>query len=245
MLRSRGWAIGWTVLRAAMSLLIAAAVIVQAATTIGGAVANGRDVGTTVANFFSFFTVLSNISAVVVLTTVVVWFAARGRDATTEPRSIGIALACASTYMIVTGIVYNLLLRSIQLPQGTTVPWSNEIVHLVAPLFLLADVFVGPLRRKLPWRAVGEVLIFPIVWIAYTLVRGPLVTSPLTGEAWWYPYPFLDPNRSPAGYLSVAGYVVGIAVAIAIVAFFVVWIGRRRGVLPVGDPVVTRAVSPA
>ena len=27
--------------------------------------------------------------------------------------------------MLVTGVVYNLLLRSIELPQGTTVPWSS------------------------------------------------------------------------------------------------------------------------
>jgi hypothetical protein len=132
--------------------------------------------------------------------------------------------------MIVTGIVYNLLLRGIALPQGTTVPWSNEVLHVVGPLFLLADVFLAPHRRILPWRAIGEIVIFPIAWAVYTMIRGPLTISPLTGEAGWYPYPFLDPNL-PGGYPSVVAYVAAIAIAIAIVALFVVWMTRRRGSL--------------
>ena len=36
-----------------------------------------------------------------------------------------------TTYMIVTGLVYNILLRGIELPQGSEpIPWSNETLHV-------------------------------------------------------------------------------------------------------------------
>lgn len=155
----------------------------------------------------------------------------RGRNEREEPRWFGLALACVSTYMIVTGIVYNLLLRGIDLPQGSApIPWSNEVLHVVIPVFLLLDVLFAPRRRALPWSSAGLIVIFPIAWVVYTLLRAPLITTPGNGDAFWYPYPFLNPNNFEAGYAVVALYVVGIAVAIVVVALFVVWVSRRRGV---------------
>jgi hypothetical protein len=92
------------------------------------------------------------------------------------------------------------------------------------------DLFVGPLRRALPWRAVLGIVIFPLVWVAYTLLRAPFIINPGNGDPYWYPYPFLNPNGS-GGWGSVAIYVVIIAVAIIAVASVVVWVGRRRGAL--------------
>ncbi len=212
-----------------MAVVTAAAIIAQAQVTIGGAVAAGRDVVTTVVNFFSFFTILSNVAAVLVLAWAAVWLFARGRAAASEPRFLALALASVTTYMLVTGVVYNVLLRGIALPQGTTVPWSNEVLHVVGPLFLLADLFLGAKRRALRWRAIAAILVFPIAWVAYTLVRGPLTTNTVTGDPWWYPYPFLDPHGFSTGYLAVAGYIVGIAIAITAFAALVVWVGRYRG----------------
>jgi MFS family permease len=164
-------------------LVIAAAIIAQGMTTIGGAITGGRDVATTTANFFSFFTVLSNVASVIVLAWAVVWFLLN-REASRESRPLATALACVTTYMIVTGIVYNVLLRSIALPQGTTVAWSNEVLHLIGPLLFLADVFLAPRRRALSWRTIGIIVAFPIVWIVYTLLRGISVSvySDCSGE---------------------------------------------------------------
>jgi hypothetical protein len=179
-------------------------------------------------NFFSFFTVLSNVSSVVVLAIAGVRAFVRPRSP--EPYWLTVAIACVSTYMVVTGIVYNLLLRGVALPQGTTVPWSNEVLRVVGPVFLLVDLFVSLAPRRLPWKAIVSILVFPVVWIAYTLIRGPLVTNPVTKSPWWYPYPFLDPHVV-AGYGGVALYVVGIAVALGAVAALVVAVGRRRAVV--------------
>ncbi|MGZ0712704.1 Pr6Pr family membrane protein (plasmid) [Coraliomargarita sp. W4R53] len=230
MTKTHRWALSWNVLRAVIAVVITVAVLAQASVTIGGATDAGREVLTTTINFFSFFTILSNVAAAMVLVWASVWFFAVGRSGDPEPRGLALALASVSTYMIVTGVVYNTLLRSIELPQGTTVPWSNEVLHLVAPLFLLADVFLAPRRRPLRWRAILEILAFPIVWVIYTLTRGPFVTNPVTGDGWWYPYPFLDPHSATTGgYGGVAIYVIGISVAICAVAALVIWAGRRRG----------------
>ncbi|MDW4574542.1 Pr6Pr family membrane protein [Microbacterium sp. M3] len=247
MIRSHTAVLAWSVARAVMALVILAAIIAQLAKSVGTAIELERDVATTIANFFSFFTILSNTLAGIVLLWAALWHLTRGRPrgARIEPPGLALALACASTYMIVTGVVYNVLLRNIVLPQGSEpVWWSNEVLHLVGPLFLLADVLVGPLRRALPWRTLWAVVAFPIVWVVYTMVRGPLTTNPVSGDLFWYPYPFLNPNND-GGWPSVIAYVVGIAVAILAVAAFVVWWGRRRGLVPDAEPPREAVAEPA
>jgi hypothetical protein len=221
----------WPYLRLGAAALVAAAVIAQLERTISNALvavppATGH-VPTVIANFLSFFTIQSNIASAVVLVIAVVWGWTKGRRATEESTGIAIALACVTTYMIVTGIVYNTLLRNVELPQGVTVPWSNEVLHVVIPLFMLVDLFFAPRRRALAWSIAWIIVIYPIVWVVYTLVRGPLITAPATGLPYWYPYPFLDPNLQ-GGYVPVVLYVVVIAAATVAVGFLVIWTGRRR-----------------
>jgi hypothetical protein len=130
--------------------------------------------------------------------------------------------------MVVTGVVYNLLLRNVELPQGTTVPWSNEILHVVAPLWMLLDWLFAPGRRELVWRTIWVIIVFPLVWVIYTLIRGPITPNELTGVGYWYPYPFLDPNLSANGYLSVAFYVILIAIVVGLTAAGVIWVSKRK-----------------
>jgi len=221
----------WSALRLATAVLIAAAVVAQLTRTVQIAIEAGQHMPTVVANFFSFFTIESNVLAAVVLTIAAVrgWLVREERD----PAWLAIGLATASTFMLITGIVYNLLLRGVELPQGQTVPWSNEVLHLVGPLLLLIDALFAPRRRGLPWSAIGIIVMYPVAWAVYTLVRANLVTSPATGDPWWYPYPFLNPHLQ-GGYGGVALYIVGIAAAFALVAWGVVAAGRRR------DPLLER-----
>jgi len=223
----------WAVLRLLGAVAVVAAVIGQLQRTVGNALesttAYGSDVPTVVTNFLSFFTIQSNIFAAVVL--VIGAILAWGRADATEPRWFAVLLVCATTYMIITGVVYNTLLRGIALPQGQTVPWSNEILHVVVPALLLLDLLFAPRRRALAWRTVWVVIVYPIVWVVYTMIRGPLVTAPGDGAPHWYPYPFLNPYtiQSPfPGYAGVAFWIVLIAAAIVATAFGVIAIGRVR-----------------
>jgi hypothetical protein len=221
--------IWWPYARLAAALLGLAAIIRQFSLAVGNSLAAGTHLPTVIANFFSYFTILSNIIAVVALVAGAIWMLRTRRSDTPEPAWLATLLMCASTYMIVTGIVYNLLLRNISIA-GISDVWTNETLHVVIPLFLLADVLFGPRRRALPWTAVLSAAAFPIVWAAYTLIRANFITGPATGDPWWYPYPFLDPHQEGASYLTVFGYILGIAIGILAIAALVIWIGRRRGI---------------
>ncbi len=216
----------WVALRAVMGLLILAAVAAQAQVTVARTLSLGRDLATTMVNFFSYFTILSNLFCAVVLLCAAVWLA-RTSSKSRAGLPMPLLLACASTYMIVTGLVYNLLLRGIVLDQGATVPWSNEVLHLFGPVYMLIEVLYAPQIRSLPWKAVALALVFPLLWLGYTFIRAPFVTAPTTGESWWYPYPFLDPHLQ-GGNGPVIGYVVGIAIVISLAAWGVIAIGRWR-----------------
>ncbi|WP_309127222.1 Pr6Pr family membrane protein [Microbacterium sp.] len=224
--------IWWPYARLAASVLGFAALIAQLARTFEVALHAttpwGAHLPTVGVNFFSFFTVLSNLGAAVALAIGAIWAWTKGKDAAREPRWLAVTLTCVATYMIVTGIVYNVLLRGIELPQGSTVGWSNEVLHVVIPLFLLADVLLAPKRRMLTWSTVLVVAAFPIAWAVYTLVRANLIISPALGTPYWYPYPFLNPHTTPGGYLGVTGYVIGIAAVILVVGAAVVWVARKR-----------------
>jgi hypothetical protein len=240
----RWWEATWTSLRIALALVILAAIAAQFAVTIGNAAAAEHSLALTSANFFSFFTILSNLGSATVLLWAGCWWIAVGRSSTaTDPRPLAVALACLTTYMLVTGVVYNTLLRGIPVPPGTVVPWSNEVLHAIAPTFLLLDLLLAPRRRSLAWGTIGGILVFPLLWIAYTMVRGPLTVNPVTSEAPWYPYPFLYPDRVPGGYLGVAGYIVAIALLIGGCGALVVAVGRWRArrALLVRDGVAGRA----
>lgn len=209
-----------TLLRLAGAALIVVAIVAQLVRSIENTVAAGGDVGFVLVNFFSFFTIESNVLAVVAFLVGAI-FVATGRAETT---GFTVFRLVAVTYMTVTFIVYNLLLRGIELPQGQTVPWSNEILHVVGPLLIIADWLFAPGRTRLEWNRVWAVVIFPIVWAAYTLIRGPIVG--------WYPYPFLNPGNSENGYLSVAFYVILIAAVMVGVGAAGIWVTRRRAGWP-------------
>ncbi len=225
---STTWGRTWSIARLTMAIAIAAAVIAQLVKSLQSASELGRNVTTVAVNFFSFFTILSNTLTVIVLVLAALWFLTNRTPGRSSPLWLETALAAVSTYMIVTGIVYNTLLRSVELPQGSeAIGWSNEILHLIAPIFMLIDLFVAPGRRRLPWSTLGAIVLFPVAWVVYTLIRGSLVENPATGAPFWYPYPFLDPN-GPGGWPSVLVYIVGIAVVILAVGAGSVLVIRRR-----------------
>lgn len=212
-------------IRVAGAALVVVAVIVQLQTSLGYWTGHGvQDIATKVVNFFSFFTIQSNLIAAVTLAIGAVVLLRHRID----PRWFAMLRACATTYMVTTGIVYNLLLRGIELPQGTTVQWTNEVLHVVVPVLMLVDWLFAPGRRRLGWGTVGIVVIYPVVWAAYTMIRGPITGDELTGATSWYPYPFLNPDISENGYLSVAFYVLLIALVIAAAGAGVVAISRIR-----------------
>jgi len=212
------------VVRIAAAAAGIAAIVGQLITTYNVWTALGiQNRGALFVNFFSFFTIDSNVAAVVVFAVGALLLIRNQSD----PRWFALLRASAVTYMTVTLVVYNLLLRGIELPQGTTLAWSNEILHVVAPLLIVLDWFFAPGRRRLEWKDLRVIIAFPIVWVIYTLIRGPLAYNETAHKPTWYPYPFLDPSLSPEGYWSVLFYVILIAGAIIGTGAGVIWVSRK------------------
>ncbi len=73
-------------------------------------------------------------------------------------------------------------LRALHL-KGWVAVW-NVLLHIVVPVMAVVGwVLIGPRRivsRRVAWLSV----IFPVCYLAFTLIRGAIVH--------WYPYPFID-----------------------------------------------------
>ncbi|HYI75613.1 MAG TPA: Pr6Pr family membrane protein [Gaiellaceae bacterium] len=164
------------------------------------------------ANFFSFFTIQSNLLAVAALfALVLVPRAARSRifDA---------ARGAVVLYMAITGVVFALLLSGLQAELQTTIPWVDFVVHKLMPVVLVADWLLDPPRHRLPRATVVAWLAFPLAWVTYTLVRGE--------AEGWYPYPFVNVDR--LGYDGVLGRAVVLAAGFALAGAALLWLGNRR-----------------
>ncbi|TAM66054.1 MAG: hypothetical protein EPN48_16915 [Microbacteriaceae bacterium] len=215
----------FALLRATAGIAIIAAIMAQLTASIAFWQGSGiADLTTQITNYFSFFTIDSNaLAAIVLVVGAVILATGRGAD----PKWFTLVRASAVTYMVVTGIVYNLLLRGIELPQGVTVQWSNEILHVIAPAYLLFDWLFAPGRSPVRRNALLKILVFPLVWVAYTMLRAPVTDDPIHHQSYWYPYPFLNPHNSPEGFLSVAFYIVLIAAVIGLAGAGVGWLSRH------------------
>lgn len=167
--------------------------------------------------YFSYFTIESCLIAVVVLVVGGV-MAFRGPRDTVLYTTIRMS---ALAYAVVTAGVYNLLLRYVPYEGFVGLTWPNEVMHVWIPLFILLDWLFSPGRPALPWTALRVVVIFPIAWLGYTLIRGAVTN--------YYPYPFLDP--ATGGWVSVLAYIVGLTAFIVGIAALAVLYSRRRAKL--------------
>jgi hypothetical protein len=166
-----------------------------------------------VVRFFSFFTILSNTAAVVMLTMLA------GRPARASSESFSVVRGAVTVYMSVTGLVYALLLAPTGIDVGLTEPWVNWSLHVVGPLAIAVDWMIHTPDTGLLRTAPLMWLAFPAVYLVYTLVRGVIVD--------WYPYPFLDPGETN-GYLGVAMWSAVVLVVIMGFGYlFYWWAGRH------------------
>lgn len=163
-------------------------------------------------NFFSYFTILSNVFVSVVFI-MSAWYVAVGR----KPSATDDVLRGASVlYMIIVGLVYGTLLADKDV--GLTLPWVNYQLHYIMPIAVALDWFYQPQRTKLKAKQTLAWLIFPFLYVTYTLIRGAV-----TG---WYPYPFLNPAQV-GGYGGVLLYAVGIFAALSVVSMLLMGLGNR------------------
>ncbi|WP_428949925.1 Pr6Pr family membrane protein [Streptomyces sp. cg35] len=189
------------VTRVALAVLTAAALAASAA--------HAPSVGVGIDDFFSYFTVLSNCA-----TTLVLAYGALAA-ALGLPPTPDLLRGAVTLYMVITGLVFAIALADVE---TAMLPWTNTVLHQLMPLVMLADWLLFPPTRPLRLSRTVTWLAFPLLYAAYTLVRGPL--------AHWYPYPFL--NAEAHGYPRVLVACLLIAVLACALTAAITWAANAR-----------------
>jgi hypothetical protein len=95
-------------------------------------------------------------------------------------------------------------------------PWVNIVLHYIMPIVIVVDWLYQPPNTKLVFKQTWLWLIFPAMYLVYSVIRGAIVG--------FYAYPFFNPAKS-GGYGGVALY----CLAIAITFFFFSWLLMTLG----------------
>jgi hypothetical protein len=148
----------------------------------------GRTVLGTVVAFLSYFTITTNLLVAAGLT----W--RRLAPQTRAGRLFARPSICAATalYILVVAIVHAVMLRNLSHPQGWE-KYADHLLHQVVPALYLVHWIIWAPRGYLLWRSALTWLIYPLLFLAYTLARGALIGR--------YPYPFMDVAK--LGYAKV------------------------------------------
>jgi len=162
-------------------------------------------------NFFSFFTILTNVLVMLAMLLPVI----AGRTGAGRAMASPGVRAAVTMYAVVVGLVYHFLLHATWNPQG----WAyvvNILLHYVMPGAMLIDWLTFVPRGQLTWRDPARWLLFPLAYGGWTLAHG-LATD-------WWPYWFVDVSELGLG--RTAAYFAGLLVFFLTVGLIVVTIDR-------------------
>ncbi|SMG28586.1 Pr6Pr family membrane protein [Agreia pratensis] len=166
--------------------------------------------------YFSYFTIETSLMNIVVFIVggILALRVSRDTELFTTVRMATL------TYAIITAGVYNLLLRNVPYNGFQGLSWPNEVIHVWIPILIVLDWLISPGRPALSWRTLRIVMIYPVAWLAYSLLRGAVSNG-------IYPYPFLDP--ATAGWGSAIAYIVALSIVLLGLAALAIVYSRRVG----------------
>jgi len=164
-----------------------------------------------IVRYFSYFTIQTNLLLAVCYTVLLfspgsAWGRFFSRQQT---------LAAITVYIIIVGLIYNTILRSLWNPEGLQ-KLVDELLHSVIPVMALIFWLVFTAKNQLQWKNILPWLIYPFAYIIYVLIRGFV--------AGFYPYPFI--NTMQLGLNKVMVNSVGIAVVFICMSLVLVGIGK-------------------
>jgi hypothetical protein len=155
-----------------------------------------------IANFFSYFTILSNLLIALSLT-----FSIFLPKTKTGIFFSSLSVQTAITlYVFIVALVYNIVLRGIWIVTGWQLIVDN-MLHVLNPILNILYWLRYSEKEKLSWKDGIYWTIFPFLYLIYSLIRG-VITN-------WYPYPFL--NAVQIGYKTVL-----VNVGVMIIVFFII-----------------------
>ncbi len=164
--------------------LVAIGIVIQCIVTATGSEGFFKENPERVFNVFAYFTIQSNL---LLGGTCLLLALQSDRPRSTLFKALRLnGVLCIA----VTGIVYHLVLAgTAELTGWASV--ANLIVHTFTPLLgVIGWLVFGP-RRETDWSIVGWSIVYPLLWLAFTLIRGEGIG--------FYPYPFVDVNEHGYG----------------------------------------------
>jgi hypothetical protein len=133
----------------------------------------------TIVRFFSFFTIQTNILVAICFT--FLWLKPKSKWGLffSKPKNT----TAITLYITIVGLVYNAILRFLWAPTGSQ-KVADELLHSVIPILVLLYWILFVPKKALEFKNIFPWLIFPTVYLVYTLIRGAFFS--------FYPYPFVD-----------------------------------------------------
>lgn len=165
----------------------------------------------TIIRFFSFFTILTNIIVAICFTSLGFKSASFWKNFFSKQET----QAAIAVYIFIVGLVYNIILRGIWQPQGLQ-RIVDEGLHVIVPVFYIFYWFIFSPKNSLQWKNAFAWLIYPFLYLAYTLIRGAFVH--------YYPYPFVDVNELGINKVLVNSGVL--FVFFFLLSLLFIWIGK-------------------
>lgn len=165
----------------------------------------------TTIRFFSFFTILTNT----LVTGYFFYISGKAlRRKTPGPYHFG-TLTAITVYITIVGLVYQMLLRHTWQPTGLQ-KVVDEMLHSLNPALVIIYWLLNRKAGPLKYNRIGPWLIYPLVYLAYVLIRGHF--------SGFYPYPFLD--VAGIGMPRVVVNCAGMTVLFIIIAMLFIWASR-------------------
>ena len=163
--------------------------------------------------FMSYFTILTNILVALYAIALLIFPASNNKAALFRP-SIQTAI---TLYILVVGVVYNLILRQLWSPTGLQAV-IDELLHVVAPIMVLIYWWLWVDARHLILVNLQRWLIYPAVYAVVVVMRGQF--------ARWFPYPFLDSYQ--LGFGRVLINTVGMVLLFLLLGIGLLFAGRKK-----------------
>jgi hypothetical protein len=183
-----------------------AGLILQFCISIPASMEAGRSLLGSIIFVFSFFTILTNIGAVLVYTSLLsptgyAWLPA---FAGTRMRA-GVAVSIALVF-----IIYATVLAQLWQPQGLFL-LCDVLLHYVTPVLFVLWWLISGADGRTRWSDISWWVLYPVAYLIYALVR-----APLAGEV---PYPFLDVAKNGAASVAIsAAAITGLFLVLCVVA---------------------------
>lgn len=163
-------------------------------------------------NLLSYFTIWSNLTVAVALTVPQVFPSSTAARYFLRPK----VRSAIALYILIVGLVYNIVLRGIWDPKGWQL-LADNLLHVVVPCLYVGYWVVSIPKKSLKWTDGKVWLCFPLLYVCYSMVRGHLIH--------WYPYPFLDVDR--LRYPSVLFNIALMAGIFLIISTIMIWLNNK------------------